>query len=164
MQVPAFCSTCGAVFGSGIELGDGVRNITMTGNRAMCPVCRSWGEIPDGVFNVTDGVLEILSAPSITRERLERFQAILSSVRTGSTAPSDALDVLRQEAPELQSYWDRIKSDPAAMAGWIAVILMVIQLLLSGHDPSVVTDIHQTTNVIMQQCVQHPQSLLPLKP
>jgi hypothetical protein len=43
-QIPAFCSACGASFGSGIDVGDQVRNLTLTGNKSRCPVCGGWGE------------------------------------------------------------------------------------------------------------------------
>lgn len=160
MEIPAFCTNpaCGAVFGFGLQ-ADNVRNLSLRGNQARCPVCGSWGDVPDGVFNITDGVLEVLSAPAITVERLRRMQSILDSVRQGATSPTDAVEALRSEAPELESYWQRIKSDPAALAGWITVLLVVLQLFLGGGATKITTDVEHTTNVLIQQCLQHPQPL-----
>src|SRR5207245_2893520 len=107
-QIPAFCPRCGAIFGSGYYFDD-VRELSLAGNEAQCTVCGHMGEVPDGVFNVTDGVLEVLSAPAITRERLQRLQSILESVNRGSMGALEAVEQLEQEAPELGSFLARLK-------------------------------------------------------
>ena len=116
-KIPAFCPHCGAIFGSGIEVGSQVRSLTLSGNKAGCPVCGEWGDIPDGVFDVTDGVLEVLSAPAVTRERLEGLRDILQSAHHGSIAAPEAVEQLERAAPELvDPFLNRLKRDPAALA------------------------------------------------
>jgi hypothetical protein len=154
MEMPAFCPHCGAVYGFGMELGDGVRNLTMTGNKARCPVCGEMGEVPDGVFNVTDGILEMLSGPAITRERLESLRTILDSVQQGTTAPAEAVERLVEEAPELDPFLTRLRQDPAAVAAWLMLLLALISYLL-GHQGDTI-NVQHVTETVIQQCMQGP--------
>jgi hypothetical protein len=158
-EVPAFCPHCGAIFGSGIVLGELMRRLTLTGNKARCPVCDQWGDIPDGVFNVTDGALEVLCAPAITRERLERLRGILDSVRQGTTAPAEAVELLVEEAPELQAFLTRLRRDPATVAAWLALLLALISFLLAHQCDTI--NVQHVTETVIQQCVQEPRAGLP---
>lgn len=156
MEMPAFCA-CGAVYGFGLDLGDGVRGLTMTGNKAQCPVCGEMGEVPDGVFNVTDGVLEVLSAPTITHERLRRLQAILLSAKEGTATVDDAVDRLEREAPELAPFMGSLHREPAA---WLAILLTVITFLL-GQSAGTTINVEHVTQTIIQECMQHPARAVP---
>jgi hypothetical protein len=62
--------------------------------------------------------------------------------------------------PELETCWDRIKADPAALAAWLTPLLMLITVLLGSADRTTINNsVQQTTNVVIEQCVQHPQPL-----
>jgi hypothetical protein len=132
-----------------------VRTLELSGNKSRCPVCDQWGEVPDGVFNVTDGVLEVLSAPALTRERLERLRGILLSVKQGTTAPAEAVEQLEREAPELDAFLARLRRDPAAIAAFLMLLLQLIIYLL-GHQGDTI-NVQHVTETIIQQCVQHPE-------
>lgn len=74
VQIPASCPSCGGLFASrGIQLGPGVKNVTLSGNREECPFCGAWADIADGVFDVIDGILSIVSAPDITQQKLSAW-------------------------------------------------------------------------------------------
>lgn len=55
------CGNCQHVFKSGIFMGAGASNITLTNNKSQCPFCGSMENIPDGTFTATvDSFVEIL--------------------------------------------------------------------------------------------------------
>ena len=111
---------------------------------------------------MTDGVLEVLSAPAITHDRLRRLQEILEALQQGSIAEPEAIEKLQAEAPELDAFLTRLRFDPAAIAAWLTLLLALISFLL-GHEGT--TNVQKVTETVIQQCVHHPQtSRLPRAP
>ncbi|HVS04656.1 MAG TPA: SEC-C metal-binding domain-containing protein [Candidatus Dormibacteraeota bacterium] len=50
--VPAVCTNCGAVFSSGIVLGDSLSGVSMSGSTAgTCPKCGGMGLVRGGVYS-----------------------------------------------------------------------------------------------------------------
>ena len=79
MRLPALCDNCGAIFPSGFEVGNS-EAIYFEGNREQCPVCGEFAHIPDGLFNFTNNVVEIVQAPDRTEEDLKvRGQSCVTS-------------------------------------------------------------------------------------
>jgi len=57
---PAICDHCGTIFPSGFAFGDGT--YSLSGNKSgPCPNCKGMGSVPDGVYEVYNGALTILS-------------------------------------------------------------------------------------------------------
>jgi hypothetical protein len=64
------------------------------------------------------------------------------------------------EVRELESYWDRINADPAALAAWLMLLLALITMVLgSGDRTTINNNIQTTTNAVIEQCVQHSEPL-----
>jgi hypothetical protein len=62
------------------------------------------------------------------------------------------------EVRELESYWDRINADPAALAAWLMLLLALITMVLgSGDRTTINNNIQTTTNAVIEQCVQHSE-------
>jgi hypothetical protein len=155
MEFPAFCPECGAIFPSGFSFGGQVRGVTMSGNKSKCPACGAWADIPDGVFDITDGVIEILSGPAITRQRLEALRDVLLQVKQGGTSSEQAIEQLEAQVPELAPFWLRIAQNPAVTA-WLVVLLTTVLLLLTALDQGhTEVDVQQITNQVIEQSA-HP--------
>ena len=105
MRVPAFCDTCGTVFPSGFN----VENSTVTFascTAGPCPVCGGMGRIPDGVFGFFGNTINILSAPTRTREELGRLANIIEEARAKRQTPQHVADQIRKEVPKMASVAD----------------------------------------------------------
>jgi hypothetical protein len=136
--VPAICRTCGTVFPSGI-VADNSRDIMFTGCTAgPCPKCGGTGEVPDGVYDFVGEAMRVVAAPSCSRERLERIAAILAQARQAGAPAAQVVDALKLEAPELSDLARRIlvPRTRAELAGFLVVLLMVVQIYLMAKPPS----------------------------
>lgn len=159
-HVPAICRTCGAVFPSGI-VADNSRDIMFTGCTAgPCPRCGGTGEIPDGVYDFVGEAMRVVAAPSYSRERLERIAAILAQARQAGAPAADVVAALEDEAPELSDLARRllVPRTPAELAGFLVVLLMVVQIYLMTKPPSQPTEaeLNQLAEQAVERAIEQP--------
>jgi hypothetical protein len=157
-MVPAFCDTCGTVFGSGMFF-DNATNITLSGNRAgPCPKCGGMGHVPDGVFNFVGSTIEILSAPGRTFEELMRFASILREAQAKSQTKEDVAAKVEKELPSLSGLMKLLPENRAELYGFLAVVLAAIQLLTQPSEPSRANTPNVSINVtqVIEQAVSSP--------
>ena len=129
-NLPAFCDSCDTIFPSGFFF-DHASNVTLSGNKAgPCPKCKAMGSIPDGVFNFVGGVIEVLSAPQITIDRLRRLASLIEELKKDPTAK--ALQKLQDAAPELKETLKNTPIDSGHITAWLSLILMAIQTIILG--------------------------------
>lgn len=132
----AFCENpkCGAVFEvSNLVGGPGNATIHMTNTRAgPCPVCGSFGLIPDGVYQYANQAVSLLTGPETSvrvlrqvheilkraKSKPEDKEAILKEVEAISPQASQAL----QQAPDTSNYLQ-----------WVAVLIALIALAIQVH-------------------------------
>lgn len=133
-ELPAFCDSCGAVFGSGFIIDNSV-NVTLSGNKSgPCPVCGGTGSVPDGVFKFVGGTMEILTAPQRTIDQLKRLAQILGSARQRNATAEEVKEEIRREVPELSKLADWL---PANRTELYAVIAIIVTLLFNLVDAGV---------------------------
>jgi hypothetical protein len=73
-KIPSHCHSCGAIFASRmISIEGNVKGLTLSNNSETCPYCGGIAYLADGVFNIADDVISILSAPSITKDNLRKL-------------------------------------------------------------------------------------------
>lgn len=146
------------MFSSGIFVENST-NITFAGNTALCPRCGGIGDVPDGTFDVIGNTIRVLSAPGYTRERLGRLADLIRQQQAAKADPAETVETLAREAPELAPFFDRLRRSPEAVAAWLAILLSVIQLLMSvSHSPATPEDVQRITEQAIQQCVQDPSA------
>lgn len=156
-NLPAFCRNCGAVFGSGIVVENST-NLTFSGCTAgPCPRCGGIGDIPDGTFDVIGDTIRVLSAPDYTHEKLRRLADIIRGAQSAQASPEQIVETLEREAPELQPFLQRLVASPEAVAAWLALLLMVLQVLMSlQNPPATADDVEKITNRAVERCIQQP--------
>ena len=89
-QIPASCPSCGAIFPSRlIAVSGNVKDLTLSGNKETCPFCGQLADTVEGVFDMADGIIEIVSAPHITKQMLDALAAAVKNAYGDKTDPSD---------------------------------------------------------------------------
>lgn len=99
--LPSFCPECRNIFPS--------RNYVFAGpyfycwgNTEECIVCGyEKAELSKGVFDLTKETVEILRAPDITREMLERLTALGRDAVSGKLRPEELVEAAKQIHPSL---------------------------------------------------------------
>jgi len=103
-HIPAFCDTCGTIFGSGFVI-DHASQVHLEGNKSgPCPKCGGMGSVPDGVYNFVRGVVQMLSAPEISKERWRRFALLIAQAKKQKASAEDFHVRVEKEVPELSSF------------------------------------------------------------
>lgn len=136
--VPAHCDHCGHTWQprNTIEF-HGSAQVTMNNSRVSCPRCGGMARLLEGTFAVRDEVLQVLSAPDWTLEKLEELSGVLAWARTRlAEDPEGALarvaEVDRRVGglllTRLESGWSKDDTWKLIMA-LIAVLAILIPVL-----------------------------------
>ena len=129
VNIPAFCDTCGAAFPSGFAF-ENCSNVHLSGNKSgPCPRCGGMGSVPDGVFNFTENVIEILSAPSRTIEQLATLSEILKSAARGKKSSEEIAKEIEEKVPDLSPVAKYIPKNAAELVAWLTFVLIAIQTI-----------------------------------
>lgn len=141
-----------------LSMGDDVTNAGFYDMRTECPKCGEWARYFEGIFDVRDGVVEVLTAPEWTHQRLRDLQAsVQSALRTWPIAgPNQAIRELATASPELatllegraRSGWSR--GDMLALLSFIASLIFGVLSLLPEDDQTVQVDPRQLRQIVEQ--------------
>lgn len=125
-EIPAFCDECGTIFGSGFVV-ENSRDITFSGNFVgPCPNCGSMGHIPDGVYNVLDGTIELLSGLNKSVAQIKRLTSLLRDAQKSNMSKADLGQRLEKEVPEFSSLSKWMPDSPSARYALISLILFFL--------------------------------------
>jgi hypothetical protein len=99
INIPAYCTTCGAIFPSGISFSDGSKNIVIKNcHVGPCPNGHM-GRIMDGTFDIIEGILNLKNAGPVSQEVLAKIKALAQNAESGNTDPKVALDEIAEFLP-----------------------------------------------------------------
>jgi len=147
--LPAFCDNCGAAFNSGFAVDDCL-NISFHNNKSgPCPRCGSMGTVLEGVFNVVNGAIEILSAPQSSIDSLNKLDAILKEAAVDKSTADDIATKIDSNVPELSEISKFIPKTSTELVAWLTFILIAIQTINQlGEDEK------PDTTIIFNQSIE----------
>ena len=130
-DIPAICNSCGTLFPSGMFL-ENCRDMSLSGCTAgPCPRCGSQGHIPDGIYNVTGNIIELLSGPGSTIEALTRLKEKLTRIRDRTSNQNEIRSQVEEVLSEHEGLKNYIPKNGSELAAYIAVIVSIIALILN---------------------------------
>lgn len=103
--------------------------VVLRGNREPCPACGTMAELMDGEFDFIDGVITVLSAPAITRERLESLKGLFDAVRRGETSAAQAVAAVAED-PALEGLKKFMPQNATDLGTYVLVLIGIITVLL----------------------------------
>ncbi|HEV7433463.1 MAG TPA: hypothetical protein VGO22_01105 [Pseudorhizobium sp.] len=137
ISIPAVCPTCGAVYPSGIAVGEGSKNY-FEGNRSMCPNGH-WGNVPNGTYSVADGILRISRGAFGSISDLTKIRDLAQAVEDRKVEAPDALaEILRYLPPESSAAVEQLRLSPLAVVMFIFYLVTSI-LGAAGGLPGLVS-------------------------
>jgi len=150
--IPAHCLSCGAIFQSRlISVSGNVTNLKLSGNIESCPYCGSMAKTAEGIFSITNNVLNIISSPEITKQMLHNFSSIVRN------AYNDEIDVktLIVEANKINpELGDLIKKEQSNLFFRSLLFMLIVILPSCSIDVNVSLDINQ----LIEQMTNTPPS------
>lgn len=131
-EIPAFCNSCGSIFGSGFVF-DNCRNITLSGNTCgPCPNCGANGHVPDGVYDFTGNVVKLLSGPNRTVNELNKLAHILVNAKKQNLTKEQVGQKIQEEVPELNSISSVLPKTRGELYQFITLIIAAIAIILTS--------------------------------
>ena len=127
-QLPAICDNCGAVFPSGLA----VSGMSVGVKSGPCPACGRMGSIPDGIYNITGNVIRLLAGPQKTIKQLQQIADVIAEARDTVAEPNKAVEIIKQEAPELSSIVDVLPKTRNELYGFLTVLLVAVGTVITG--------------------------------
>jgi hypothetical protein len=132
----AFCENpvCGAVFEAPNFIGgSGNATLHMTSTRVgPCPVCGSYGFIPDGVYKYANHAVSLLTGPKTSVRVLRQVHEILKRAKA---KPSDKEALLKEVEAVSPTAAQALQQSPDASnyLQWITVLIALIALAIQIH-------------------------------
>jgi len=138
--IPALCPSCGAVFQSRLLSTSGnVKNLTLSGNKETCPFCGNMANTAEGVFDIANGIISVISAPQITNQMLQALGAIVKKACEEKTDP----EVIAKEVEKLDpSLGEMIRAISKSKSLYLTGLLLII-LAVKSCSLNISLDINQ---------------------
>lgn len=146
--IPAHCPYCGAIFASIIPSIAGGRVIGLSGNKETCRNCGRWANVADGVFEVNEGVINLVSGPNVSRELVKRFSIILADAANKRVS----IDEFKHLAKEIDPSIGKAAEKIAARPGLFYTISVILLIVLSRCNFEI--NIEMDVNQLFDQAVQ----------
>ena len=125
--IPSHCHSCGAIFPSRmISIEGSVENLTLSNNSESCPHCGGRAYLANGVFNIANDVISVISAPRFTMEMLQKLGAAVAEAYNDPSKAEQLNEVAESIDPELASVVSKITSgDRLAMVGLFLLAMAI---------------------------------------
>jgi len=146
-MILAHCRHCGATFQSRAFKVSNVFNLTLSGNREECPNCHKMADIADGTFNVVGGMIQVVSAPDITRSMYASFLGIAQKAKDKEIEPS----VFVEMAEAIDPRFGKAAQIALKHRGWGFMLLLVLWL-----NSCVSLDVKLDVNQLYDQAFGRP--------
>ncbi|HEV2092954.1 MAG TPA: hypothetical protein VGR18_07290 [Rubrobacter sp.] len=157
--MPTICNECGRFFSADQFFHlPGIIDFNEV-EVGPCPYCGGMGHIPDGTYNFVGDVTQVLQAPQRTYDELRKLAYVLSEAQERGADAEEIIADIERETPELASITDLLPRNRAEWYAFIALILTVIQLLMSA--PSRVQDVNVDADVVINKTVEQTHQTEP---
>ena len=150
--IPVSCPYCGALFASrAFHISGNVQGLTLSGNKETCPYCGNMAHIADGVFNVANSVLSVVSAPNITKQMLAAFEAAVKKAYAEKTAPEQLAKEVEKIDP---SFGDAVRKAGNNNHLYVASLLIALAAIKSCS-----VDVKLDANRLIEQLTNSPPAI-----
>lgn len=139
--IPAICQNCGSIFDSGIYLGSGASGMLKGNKSGPCPVCGEMGIIPDGMYEVVDGIVNIFSIDD--GKGLEDLKFALKQLNIEESSLEDINDTVSTKTPQyigLIKWVKEFSKENESIFTLITTLLAIISFAQSHIEDETVSD------------------------
>lgn len=98
MELPAHCPRCNFLFPFGMSAAVGA-HLDVTGCAALCPACGGHATVPEGVMEIIDDAIRLVSGPDFTKDLFEAIGIAVEDVRHGRASPKEAASRIARISP-----------------------------------------------------------------
>ncbi|MCZ6796741.1 MAG: hypothetical protein O7D36_02195 [Gammaproteobacteria bacterium] len=110
-----------------------VTNLLLSGDKETCPFCGNWTDIGDGVFDIADNVISVVSAPNITLNMLKALETVAKQAYRENLTPDEAIEAANAISPDFKNL---LKSIPL-INGFFKVGLLFILHAINRYKQNI---------------------------
>jgi hypothetical protein len=127
-----------------------------------CPECGKTGRILAGTYDFTENAVKLLQGPERTVRELERLAQILREAQESGASPEEVGSTVQREFPDWGPTLAKllVPRSPEAIAAYITLILMILEMILPDKQTGQTTNIEADTvinNIIVQEARPAPE-------
>lgn len=154
VPIPALCSSCGTLFASRVlRIQNGVKNTTLLGNKETCPKCGKLANIADGIFDVANNILSIVTAPNITREMLEALGGVVKKAYEQKKSSEELENEIKKIDPSFGGIIQKFGANKPILSFVFVVILILAKSCHFNADYKL--DMKLDVNELLNQVIQY---------
>lgn len=127
--IPASCPNCGGFFASrAFSISGNIQRMVLSGNRETCPFCGGMANIVDGIFNVANDVLSVVSAPNVTKQMLASFEEAIQFAYAHKSSPAQLASEVEKIDP---SFAEVVRNTGASNNLYLGVLMIILMAIKS---------------------------------
>jgi SEC-C motif len=145
--IPVVCQQCKRLWVTTNFIGGtGNVRITMIDNTVSpCPYCGGTGKVPNGVYELANGVVRYLASGAVSVADLRRLQDVLRDAQQQHARPAQVVQEIKRKVPSAEGITASFGSQASiALAAWLTVLIGLITLILMTRTQSGGTSLTQT--------------------
>lgn len=147
--IPASCSNCGAIFKSRlISVGGNISSLKLSGNIETCPYCGGMANTAEGVFNITNNILKVVSSPKVTKQMLQKFNSL---VRNAYYNENKDISTLIKESKEISPALGKLVETGSNNGIYVKSFLFLLMFILSSCNIDVKVNLNLDINQLVDQ-------------
>lgn len=136
-SIPAVCGSCGAIFPSGISVGQGVEEVYISDNSQRCPVCGAQAKVLSGRADSVRGGIRILFDENVTVDVIVQLEQMLSGARSAGADPEEVRRQLAGSSDErVRRLADLVPKTRADFYFWIGAVIALLAIWVQHADAS----------------------------
>jgi len=156
--IPVVCDVCGGFFVSRSAIG-GSGRVVITGSKVgPCPNCGGIGSIPDGIYDLLEDSIRLLSGPATTVQQLQALAALIADARETKASSEEVKKAFEKDLPELASLGGMLPRSRGELYAFLTLLATIVMLLIQVADQPERTSI--TVNQVIEQVVEDVPSTL----
>jgi len=152
--IPSHCHSCGAVFPSRAYAFSGnMKGLHLHQNRESCPYCGGHAYLAEGVFDIAENIITIVSSPEITKEMLRKLGIAAINAYKNPENTNDLLSLAKSFNPEIGEAIEKVtKSNSLTIVG-----LFLLAMAIKSCSMNITLDVNELINQMKEQPPQTTQ-------
>ena len=124
-----------------------------------CPNCRGTLRIPDGVYDITGNVINLVRGTLKTVEQFQQLAGILANAQRLNQSKEQIDEVIKKEVPELNSFASVLPKTRMELYAFLTVILMALTFIITNmeSDSGTEIDVDQLIERSIEKAISSPK-------
>jgi len=100
----------------------------MSGNKESCPFCGSAADVAEGIFNITNNIISVISSPSVTKTMLVALETSIKNAYINKTPKGELADEVTKIDP---SFGDLVRNPSTTNRLYFTFLLLLLAFIKS---------------------------------